>query len=148
MTPFQAVYWRTPPNIPIYLRGSTPLAVVEEELIKRDETFTILRHNLGEAQHRMKQAVDGHGQEKYFQVGDLVLVKLIPYRQTTVAKRLHSKLCKIFFGPFHIIARVESVAYNLLLPLTVVFILHSIYHNSSYSRAKSQNRAPLFQNSA
>lgn len=90
MTLFQAVYGRTPPNIPIYLRGSISLTAVEEELINRDEILTRLRLNLGEAQHRMNQAVDGHHQEKFV---DLVLVKLIPYRQTTVAKRLHLKLC-------------------------------------------------------
>lgn len=50
MTLFQDVYGRIPPNIPIYLQGSTPLAVVEEELIKRDEILTRLRHNLGKAQ--------------------------------------------------------------------------------------------------
>lgn len=48
--------------------------------------------------------------------GDLVLLKLQPYRQTTVNKRVSQKLSKRFFEQFKIIKYVEEVAYMLDLP--------------------------------
>ncbi|XP_062075827.1 uncharacterized protein LOC133779947 [Humulus lupulus] len=64
----------------------------------------------------MRQQANKKRRDIQFQIGDLVLVKLQPYRQATVAKRLHSKLCKRYFGPFPIKAHVGQVAYTLELP--------------------------------
>ena len=66
----------------------------------------------------MKQYADKDRQDHHFQVGDFVLVKLQPYRQSTVAHRLKSKMSKHFFGPFRVIAKVGAVAYTLQLPST------------------------------
>ena len=66
----------------------------------------------------MKQFADKDRQYRHFQVEDLVLVKLQPYMQTTVAHRANTKLCKRFFGPFPMIAKMGLVAYTLQLPNT------------------------------
>ncbi|KAH7510723.1 hypothetical protein FEM48_ZijujUnG0095800 [Ziziphus jujuba var. spinosa] len=50
-----------------------------------------------------------------FKVGDLVLVRLQPYYQSTVVIRLNYKLCCRYFGPFSIIALARLVAYTLVL---------------------------------
>lgn len=51
-----------------------------------------------------------------FQIGELVLVKLQPYRQTTIARRFNSKICRRYFGLFPIIGQAGPVAYTLGLP--------------------------------
>ena len=47
-----------------------------------------------------------------------MLVKLQPYRQSIVAHRVNTKLCKHFFDPFPMMAKVGPEAYTLQLPLT------------------------------
>lgn len=79
MTPFQAVYGRAPPTIPMYVRGATSLQVVEDELLTRDCLLKQLKQNLMQAQNRMSQQANKKRCDIQFKVGDLVLVKLQPY---------------------------------------------------------------------
>ena len=76
----------------------------------------------------MKQIADKNRQDRHFQVGDLVLVKLQLYRQSTVAHRVNTKLSKRFFGPFPVIAKVGPIAYTLQLPTTSR--IHPTFHVS------------------
>lgn len=49
-------------------------------------------------------------------MGDLVLVKLQPYRQHSGTLRKNQKLGMRYFGPFPVTAIIGSVAYKLQLP--------------------------------
>lgn len=68
------------------------------------------------SQRWMMQQANKHCTNMQFEVGDLVLVKLQPYRQAMVAARLNHKICRRFFGPFPVIERIGVVAYKLGLP--------------------------------
>ena len=81
MTPFQAVYGRTPPTISMYTRGATSVHAVEDDLLSRDEILKHLTINLQAARNRMKQQADKNRRDIQFRVGDLALIKLQPYRQ-------------------------------------------------------------------
>jgi hypothetical protein len=86
MTPFQALYGRLPPSIPLYSNGLYWVNEVDQSLLHRDELLQHLMMNLDRAANRMKQTADKSRYSVEFQAGDLVLLKLHPYRQQTAFK--------------------------------------------------------------
>ena len=86
MTPFQALYGRLPPTIPHYLMGTTPIHAVDQNLASRDAILRQLKTNLHVATNRMKQVANSKRRNIEYQVGDMVFLKLQPYRQQSVFK--------------------------------------------------------------
>lgn len=80
MTPFGALYGRKPPTMTRYVIDDNPSDLVEQFLLQRDEVMDLLKHNLAKAQVRMKMNADKSRKEATFQPGDLVFVKIKPYR--------------------------------------------------------------------
>ncbi|XP_062099824.1 uncharacterized protein LOC133805673 [Humulus lupulus] len=128
MTPFQATYGQLPPTITAYTRGSTTIQAVEEDLMTRDTILRQLKHNLQQAQNHMRQQANKKRRNINFNIGDLILVKLQLYQQSTVARRLNSKLCRRYFGPFPVIARAGSVAYKHSLPADYIGASRTLAH--------------------
>lgn len=71
-------------------------------LFERDETLKLLKEHLHRAQQRMKEKADDSRRELVFEVGDMVYLKLRPYRQQTLAKKANEKLPARFYGPYEI----------------------------------------------
>ena len=86
MTPFQALYCRLPPSIPLYFDRLSQLNEVDQSLLHRDELLQHLKKNLDMAANRMKQIADKKRRNVEFQAGDMVLLKLHPYHQQTAFK--------------------------------------------------------------
>ena len=57
---------------------------MEDELIDRDVALHLLRDNLVKARERMKKFADRKRCEREFEVGDLVFLRLQPYKQISV----------------------------------------------------------------
>ena len=121
MSPYQALYGRPPPFFPAYSAGSTTIQALDEMLKERDEVMRTLKENLRLAQHRMEQKANAHRRE-------LVLVRLQPYRQITVAQRSTPKLNQRHYGPFRVIERLGSVAHRL--DLSSESRIHHVFHIS------------------
>nr|GEW56581.1 hypothetical protein [Tanacetum cinerariifolium] len=51
-----------------------------------------------------------------YKIEDMVIVKLQPYRQVTLAKHYSNKSAKRYYGPFEVLERIGKVAYRLALP--------------------------------
>lgn len=128
MTPFQALYGRPPPTIPLYTDGMSHVHEVDQNFLNRDEVLRQLKSNLEMAATRMKTTANQKRREVEFQVGDLVLLKLHPYRQHSVFKRAHQKLASRFYGPFLVEQKLGSVAYRLCLPPEAK--IHPVFHVS------------------
>lgn len=67
------------------------MSSVEEQLLEMDAMLDDLKGHLVQAQQQMKFYEDGR-REVHFQVGDVVYLKLQPYRQRSLAKRANEKL--------------------------------------------------------
>ncbi|KAE8658878.1 Choline/ethanolaminephosphotransferase 1 [Hibiscus syriacus] len=124
LTPFQALYGYKPHIMvwPTY----TSVQSVSEIMANREHMRQLVKHQLELASNRMKQQADKSITERVFQVGELVYLKLQPYRQSSIALRKNLKLTAKYFGPYKILEKIGKVAYRLDLPDSSR--LHPVFH--------------------
>ena len=127
-TPFKLVYGRDPPQLVAHEAGSTLNFEVEAAFQERDRMLETIKDNLVRAQELMKNNADKHRRDLEFEVGSMVFLKLRPYRQHSVSRRLFQKLAARYYGPFEVVARVGKVAYKLKLPESSR--IHPVFHAS------------------
>ena len=74
--------------------------------------------------------------ERQFEVGDLVYLRLQPYRQCTLKQKGAEKLKPRFYGPYRVTRRIGEVAYELELPTGSR--IHNMFHVSCLKKALGQ----------
>ena len=132
MAPYEALYGRP-------CRSSICWTEVEESSITgpdliRDtsEKVSLIRHRLLMAQSWQKSCADRRRRPLEFEVGDHVFLKVMPKRGVVkFGKR--GKLSPRFIGPFEILERVGTVAYQLALPPSMSSV-HKVFHVSMLRR--------------
>ena len=129
ITPFQAVYGRLPPPLVYFGDRDTPSTALDEQLKERDVTLGALKEHLKFAQEKIKRSADQKRRDVEYEVGDMVFLKIRPYRQVSLRKRRNEKLAPKFFGPYKIIEKIGPVAYKLELPASSSIHLVFMYHN-------------------
>ncbi|KAK8916810.1 hypothetical protein KSP39_PZI022605 [Platanthera zijinensis] len=128
MTPFEAMFGRRPPAIVRHYNNNNKLQAVQAHFTDRDKLLTQLRLNLQRAQLRIKTAANKKRTNIQFSEGDLVLLKLHPYKQLSLKTLRNARFNLKYYGPFKIIKQINPVAFKLQLP--AYSQIHPIFHVS------------------
>ncbi|XP_022019728.1 uncharacterized protein LOC110919780 [Helianthus annuus] len=139
MAPYELLYGR---------KCRTPVCwgeIGQRELAPSDliavtnEKIKLVRARLKAAQDRQKAYSDKRRRPIEFQVGDLVLLKVSPWKGI-IRFRKRGKLGPRYIGPFKILARVGTVAYRLELPPALDGI-HNNFHVSQLRKSLADETA-------
>ncbi|GJY69715.1 putative reverse transcriptase domain-containing protein [Tanacetum coccineum] len=121
--PFEALY------------GSTNYSTGLEIFRETTEKIIQIKHRLQASRDRQRSYADKRRKQLEFQVGDKVMLKVSPWKGVIrFGKR--GKLNPRYIGPFKILAKVGTVAYQLELPEQLSHV-HSTFHVSNLKKCLS-----------
>ena len=128
MAPYEALYGR-PCRSPLCWTKVGESSITGPDLVRdTSEKVSLIGQRLLMAQSWQKSYADARRRPLEFEVGDHVFLKVIPKRGVVrFGKR--EKLLPRFIGPFEILERVGTIAYQLVLPPSMSGV-HEVFHVS------------------
>ncbi|KAI3815729.1 hypothetical protein L1987_15408 [Smallanthus sonchifolius] len=129
MAPFEALYGRKCRS-PICWNEIGEAQITGPELIQEtSDKILQIRDNIRVARSRQKSYADKRRKPLEFQVGDLVLLKVSPWKGV-IRFGKKGKLAPRYVGPFKFLERIGKVAYKLELPPALNNV-HPTFHVSN-----------------
>ena len=101
--PFQALYGFPPHQVAEVILPDCPEEGARNILQTRQLANQLIKDNLLKAQARIKHQADKHRVERQLEVGDMVYLKLQPYRHSSLSIHRSLKLHSKYYGPFRIL---------------------------------------------
>jgi hypothetical protein len=136
MSPFRALYGYDAPTFVETIFGDSRVPVAKDWVEESQRILRAVKENLQATQNQQKIYADRQRVECSFEVGDLVFLRLQPYRQSSLKRSGAEKLKLRFYGPYIVIRRVGEVTYKLELPLGSK--IHNVFHVSCLKKAVGQ----------
>jgi hypothetical protein len=128
MTPFRALYGYDAPTLVDLVFRESKAPKAKDWIIESQEILKLLKENRQMVQNQKKISVDRHRIECSFEVGDLVFLRLQPYRLSSLKESGAENRKPRFYGPYRIMHRVGEVAYKL--KLLEGSKIHNVFHVS------------------
>ncbi|KAI3805345.1 hypothetical protein L1987_27640 [Smallanthus sonchifolius] len=136
MAPFEALYGRRCRS-PICWSEIGEAQITSPELIQETtDKISLICDNIRVARSRQKSYADKRRKPLEFQVGDMVLLKVSPWKGV-VRFGKKGKLAPRYVGPFKILERVGKVAYKLDLPPELSNV-HPTFHVSNLKKCLAE----------
>ncbi|GJV72855.1 putative reverse transcriptase domain-containing protein [Tanacetum coccineum] len=130
--PFEALYGRKCRS-PVCWAEVGDVQLTGPEIIhETTEKIVQIKSRIQAARDRQKSYADVRRKPLEFQVGDKVMLKVLPWKGVIrFGKR--GKLNPRYIGPFKVLAKVGTVAYRLELPQQLIRV-HSTFHVSNLKK--------------
>ncbi|XP_057823527.2 uncharacterized protein LOC131035817 [Cryptomeria japonica] len=97
MTPFMALYGYEAPSFMDLVLGDSKVPKAKDLLQDSQDILRVLKENVQRAQNQQKLYADQHRVERSFEVGDMVYLRLQPYRQSSLKRSGAEKLKPRFY---------------------------------------------------
>ena len=124
-----ALHGYHPPSITSSLRENSKVQAVEDHIENQQNVLELLKYNLNLAQNRIKQYADQHYNDRSFDVGDWVFLRLQPYKQMSLKEaKKDNKLSPKYYGPYKVLQKIGTMACKLELPSSSR--VHLVFHVS------------------
>jgi hypothetical protein len=140
-SPFKALYVVDPSIGAVPLLSQCDNESVKTTMLERAQFLERLKQNISRSQNKMKMVADTKRTNRTYQVGELVLLKLHPYAQSSVINRPCPKLAMKYFGPYTIMDKIGVTAYKL--ELLDHCQIHPVFHVSQL-KSFTASYAPVF----
>ncbi|CAN6685992.1 unnamed protein product [Malus baccata var. baccata] len=128
MSPFKALYGRACHTPLSWLEVGERVLDGPEIVDETTQNVQVIKSNLKAAQDRQKSLADRHATDRVYDVGNLVFLKLSPWRGVVWFGK-KGKLSPRYIGPYEITERIGEVAYRLELPPELSKV-HNVFHVS------------------
>ncbi|GJV65444.1 hypothetical protein Tco_1476272 [Tanacetum coccineum] len=137
VAPFEALYGRKCRTHICWAEVGDSQLTSPEVVHKTTEKIIQIKSQIQVARDRQKSYADARHKPLEFQVGDMVMLKVSPWKGV-IRFRKRGKLNPQYIGPFIILAKVETVAYRLEFSKQLSRV-HSIFHVSNLKKYLSND---------